>query len=98
MDDRKPMNLRSRTSCPNCSLNASGATHLLEPNLAPLQEVIQATRSGNDNLHAVLDVAELGPFRCATVNTSVADARRPSKLVRLRFDLHRQLSRRRQNE
>lgn len=50
--------------------------HLVQADLARLQEVIQATRGGNDDLDAVVDVTQLGALGRATINTAAGREQR----------------------
>mmetsp|Transcript_4688 Transcript_4688/g.11373 ORF Transcript_4688/g.11373 Transcript_4688/m.11373 type:complete len:384 (+) Transcript_4688:1033-2184(+) len=65
--------------------------NLVKSDLSRLQEVVQATRGGDDNLHAHTNVSQLRPLWSSTIDTRVANSRRSTKLVSLFLDLHRQL-------
>lgn len=57
-----------------------------------LQVIDQTARRGDDDLHAVAQVAHLRVLRHPAVDAGVLDLRRPSELVALLFDLQSQLA------
>lgn len=66
--------------------------------LVRLQEVDQAPRGGNHDLHAAVEVVHLDALGDTSVHARVLDLRRLAELVALLLDLHRQLSRGRHHE
>eukprot|EP00051_Salpingoeca_urceolata_P010198 m.124207 g.124207 ORF g.124207 m.124207 type:complete len:414 (-) comp16618_c0_seq1:1410-2651(-) len=71
---------------------------LVEGDHALLEKVVEATRGGNNDLHAVANVAKLRALGGTAIHAHVANARAAAKLVGLTLDLHRKLARGRQHK
>lgn len=55
----------------NTKARVTPLTHLVQPDLPALQEVVQAAGRGNHDVHAVLHVTQLWPLGSTTVHTPV---------------------------